>query len=421
MHGGDPDLFGPSLPAVAADLAMAVQLSVATVFIVAVGLTAACSDTPAFEDEGFVVRDSAGIEIVESTSPVWSAARSVEAEPVLRIGREEEGPYQFAVVGQALFLQDGSIAIAEGRAQEVRVFGPDGSHEQTLGRRGEGPGEFMGLSWVLEYSEDSIAAYDWSLRRTTVFHRPSGRSRNVVHQLEGNFAVFGRTWDGPFLLYSPGSGYRPDLPPGLQWVFTDIVTVDPADGSPRVIGQLPQREQLVEPDGNTGRVIPGRYAIQAVAHDGFYWATPDRYEIDFFDVDGVKRRQIRRPVEPPPVRQDEIDAYIEAELERVRRFEGEDAVPRYRRSLEEASYGESAPLFAVAFVDGDHRLWVSGPAWPDFQAPPSSWSVFSEAGVWLGDVAAPPGLMLFDSRGDEVLGVWRDDFGVPYVQVHRLR
>ena len=188
----------------------------AVALAVGVGLTAACSGTPAGDTEGSLVRDSAGIEIVESTSPEWSAPRSVEVEPVLRIGREEEGPYQFAVVGRALFLQDGGIAIAEGRAQEVRIFGAEGSHEQTLGRRGEGPGEFTGLSWVLEHSDDSIAAYDWSLRRTTVFHRPSGGSRNVVHQLEGNYAVFGRTRDGPFLLYSPGGGYRPDLPPGLR-------------------------------------------------------------------------------------------------------------------------------------------------------------------------------------------------------------
>lgn len=388
--------------------------------VVPVLLLAACSAGGDVESRTYVARDSAGVRIIESVLPEWPAPRAIEAEPLLRIGREEEGPYQLAFVARALLIEDGSIVVAEASAQEVRIFDSDGRHVTTLGRRGEGPGEFSGIGDVFAYSDDSLAVYDGRLRRTTIFDRESGAYRTVANQIEGNYAVFGRAGDGPLLLYSPGSGYRPDLPAGLQWVLTDIVAVDPFDGSYRVIAQLPQREQFVEPGGDTRPVIPGRYAIHAAADGGFYWGTPDRYEIGFFDVEGVKRRALRRPIEPRRVQQDDIDAYVEAQLDRVRRFEGEAALPRYRRSYEEASYGELVPLFGVAFVDRNQRLWVSGPVWPDVQGPPLEWTVFSEEGMWLGDLRAPDQLMVFDSRGDLVLGVWTDELGVPHVQLHRI-
>lgn len=48
------------------------------------------------------------------------------------------------------------------------------------------------------------------------------------------------------------------------------------------------------------------------------------------------------------------------------------------------------------------------------------WSVFSEEGVWLGDVATPEGVWLRDARDEVVLGIWTDELGVEYVQLHRL-
>jgi hypothetical protein len=157
-----------------------------------------------------------------------------------------------------------------------------------------------------------------------------------------------------------------------------------------------------------------------VADDGFYWATPEGYEIRFHDGTGALRRILRRPVEPTPVESAMIREHIDRELERVRRFAGEEAVPAARARLEGATFGEHVPLFSKAFVDRDQRLWVAGSMWPALAGPAGVWSVFSPEGVWLGDVEAPDGLDLLDSRDDLVLGVWRDALDVPYVQLHRL-
>jgi hypothetical protein len=169
-------------------------------------------------------------------------------------------------------------------------------------------------------------------------------------------------------------------------------------------------------------MLPG-VSIKAVAEDGFYWATSDRYEISFYDTEGKVRRILRRPVHPRAIDESMKVEYEAAILARVRRTEGEEAVPRYARNFADASYKETLPLFGSAFVDGDQRLWVS--EWPfpttsSSQPPPRRWSAFSPEGIWLGDLEAPDGLRILDSRGDIVLGIWRDDLDVQYIQLHHL-
>lgn len=368
----------------------------------------------------YTVSDSSGVTIVETAAPTWGEPLVIDAEPRIRIGREEAGPYQLGFVPRGTFLEDGRIAILEARTQEIRIFDRSGAHIRTLGGPGEGPGEFGGIGSIFSYPGDSVAAFDGRLYRTTIFSVSSGRARVIPNPVEGNYGVFGVLDDGPFLLYSPGGGYRPDLDEGLQWVFTDIVAMDRDDGSGRVIAHLPDRLRRVDADGNAPMPQPLQYAVQAVGSDGFYWATSDRYEIGFYDGDGRLRRLIRRPVAPTPLEPSMIERFIEARLERVREREGEDAIARHRRMYEEERFNEHLPLFQAAFVDGEGRLWLGSAEWPEARYS-RSWSLFDADGLWLGDVAAPEGVNVVDATTDLVLGIWRDDFDVPYVQLHRLR
>ena len=359
----------------------------------------------------------AGVEIVESQFPIWSEPRRLSESPLVTIGSEEEGPTQFAFIFQGLFLSDDRLGVADLSTNEFRVFTLDGEHVSTFGGTGEGPGEFRNMA-LYRHGPDSVVLYDHRLRRATILDPETGEYQAQANPIEGNFQVFGSDGStGGLLLYNPGAGYRPDLEAGRQWDTTSVFTLR-GDAAVEVT-RLPSREQVVLADGNTEPLVPAGGSFQVATDGGFYWATTDRYEIKFFDSTGTLTLVIQRPVEPEPVTDEAIAAYVEQQLERVRRTEGEERVPDYRRRYEEGEFGTTVPLFGPAFVDRDGRLWVGGTGWPSgsLDAP---WSVFRSDGVWLGDVVPPTGVQLVDASGELVLGIRRDEMDVPSVVVYSL-
>ncbi len=388
-------------------------------------LTAACGGRENATTTSTTV-DSAGVTIVTSAESAWGArGMSVDTNPVLRLGAEEAGPYQFSFIPSARLLEDGGVAVVEMSANEIRLFDAEGKHFRSVGRRGQGPGEFQVISGPFPKSGDSLVAYDQIARRVTIFALADGEARVVRSQAvpgtRGSYNATGAFGDGRLVLYNPGGGFRPDLQPGLQWVTTEVVVLDPADGTGHIIGRLPSRQQFVLPGGDTKPVVPAHGAIHAVAKDGFFWGTSDRYEMRFHDTAGTLRRILRRPVVPRPVTPAMIETWIEANLKEVREREGEAAVAKHRLSYEEWHFGDRVPLFDRAFVDGEGRLWVGSFDWPESQTAPRRWSIFAPNGAWLGDVDAPANLRIVDCRDDRVLGIWQEEGEAPFVQVHRVR
>jgi hypothetical protein len=381
-------------------------------------LAVAACDPAATTDGNHTVTDSAGIRIVVSHSPAWGDPRTIDPEPLLRIGGEE-GPYLFGALYRAILLPDGGIAAVEGMSREIRLFDTSGNHVRTFGGPGSGPGEFQVVTGLFEHAGDSIAAYDQLARRATVFPLGDGVPRVVRTADDQNLDLFGRLHDGAWLAYNPGQ-YRHGRPQGLQWDTTDVVAIDPRDGSTTVIVRLPGRERLIDAEGQDADYIGARFASQAAADSGFYWAIADHFEIAYHDASGALRRILRRPVQAPPLDDAMTAEWIEAQLAFVRQYEGDEAANARRTRFEASRRAERAPLFGPAFVDGDQRLWVSAATWPP-SGTPRTWSVFAPDGVWLGDVVAPDGVRLRDARGDTVLGIWQDELDVPWIQLHALR
>jgi hypothetical protein len=108
-----------------------------------------------------VVRDSAGVRIVENARPAWGEGEGWRSspEPLVDVGLAEgDAAYQFGRVAGALRLDDGRIVVADGQANELRWFDAAGRHLKTAGRKGGGPGEFDGLHALLRLPGDSVAA-----------------------------------------------------------------------------------------------------------------------------------------------------------------------------------------------------------------------------------------------------------------------
>ena len=123
-----------------------------------------------------IVRDSAGVRIVENTGPAWSEATRwrLSDESVLTIGAPEaETEYQLFGVRGLVRLLDGRIVLPNTGSQEIRWYDAQGVHVRSVGGEGEGPGEFTGLGWLGVLPGDSIIAYDARQRRLSLFD-PSG-------------------------------------------------------------------------------------------------------------------------------------------------------------------------------------------------------------------------------------------------------
>ena len=119
-----------------------------------------------------MVRDSAGVRIVESLRPPADSRLGwqIGAEPDVSIGAlEGEAPYLLDRVQGALTLADGRIVVRNVGSRDLRVFDASGSHLATWGGAGDGPGEFENLFGVGRWPGDSLIAWFAQGRRLSVF------------------------------------------------------------------------------------------------------------------------------------------------------------------------------------------------------------------------------------------------------------
>lgn len=110
------------------------------------------------------------------------AAWEVAAEPRIDIGdREDTDSVTFYRVDDARWhAARGLLVIADGGAQGIRVYAPDGELRARGGRRGQGPGEFTGRLALVDAPGDSVAVWDSGQGRWTMFNVLDGGMRNVT-------------------------------------------------------------------------------------------------------------------------------------------------------------------------------------------------------------------------------------------------
>jgi hypothetical protein len=133
-------------------------------------LLAACGAGPD-RSPTVVVRDSAGVRIVESKGAAWRTGEEwrVDSRPLLEIGQVDgDPPYQFFHVSGVELLPDGGVVVVDGGSAQLRRYGPDGRHLWSAGGRGAGPGEFQQPVYLGRYDDGSFAVWDRRLARLTV-------------------------------------------------------------------------------------------------------------------------------------------------------------------------------------------------------------------------------------------------------------
>lgn len=387
-------------------------------------LAAACAGERAEEGPAAAVTDSAGIEIVTVQRPSWTPGEewTVTGSPLLEIGRGEGDPAaQFSRIRGVLRLPDGRIVVAESSAAELRYFDADGRHVGTAGREGEGPGEFTFLSGV-EAVGDTVLAYDFMPSRVTRFDGHGaylddvsldpemGRPRSV-HPVEGGYLG---------VIQGVGSDLTEALSYSRREAFYRRFGADGTGGE--VLDRLPGQEYLSKSlrDGNTVMMMTttpliGHSASQAVVDGRLVAGTTDGFELRVYGVGGGLERLIRMPERDVPVTEEEWGEVMAEAME-----EAEE--PAQRTAVLDMAELRPAPELRPAYgrfvADAEGFVWVE-PFRPA-EGAPTPWLVVDPDGEVLGDVLLPEGFTPMDIGRDYVLGVIRDDFDVPFVQMFSL-
>lgn len=403
---------------------MSVALRVGTFAVGALTLvlSAGCGAADRAND-GVVVRDSAGVILVESHEAIWADGIGwrVEAEPALRIGTVEGSPEMqlFRVVG-ATRLPDGRIVIANAGSHELRLYDSSGGHLVSVGGEGEGPGEFRSLAALHRFGGDSLFAYDQRLDRLSVFDGGGHyvRSFTLEQVAEVGAHPLVPLGDDRLLAVTRSLFRAGDSETGLISDSAAILVFS-MDGAVRdTIGRFPTSERFIWTDGRMVMGVPYPFARTAMyeAGDGhIYFGWSGSYEIRAYSWDGLLERIVRRPGTERPVTSEDVTRFKEDVLAGSR---SEAYRQRLAGIYQEISVPEVLPALFALVVDTEGYLWVERYRRPGEVQ--HVWDVFEPSGRWIGALELPRGLKVFEIGRDYVLGLWRDDMEVEQVLLYRL-
>jgi hypothetical protein len=390
--------------------------------IAACGIALAVSACAEPATPAALVRDSAGVAIVESRSARWSDADRwhVDSVPALSIGSVGGVPEASlsGVVG-ALRLPSGEIAIADGTSRELRFFRDDGSFVRRFGRRGAGPGEFAAIQAIGSYG-DSVWAYDPTSQRLTVVGPNTDGFRTMsVGPSPSRLTLVDRSEDDSFvfvadILFDPSRGEMP--PAGRSRPNTVYLRVAPTGEIVDTLAQGIGAERIIRIGEKTIEVFRPMLSLtasHAVRGDDLVWGDQTSYELRMHGPDGGLRRILRRPDVDLSVDEAEYRTGVETRIA----ASPEPGRPGLRRFYEELPVPTTRPAYARLLVGPDGELWVQDSA---FNGEARSWHVFDPDGSWLGVVEMPAGFRPTQVLDDEIIGVWRDELEVECVRGYAL-
>jgi hypothetical protein len=384
---------------------------------------AACGAEPAaHEPPPFTVRDSAGVEFVESVRPRWRDGEEwrVAARPRLSIGVADGAQeYVFDRVAGAVRLSDGRIVIGDGTTSELRLYDVDGRFVRRFGRRGQGPGEFRRLAHVRRMPGDTIAGWDSGLGTFAYFDTTGAVLRTGRVDAARVMATIGLTRaterltplpDGSFVLDVQQRGNPPErgVPPGVVFrspvgfyrFHPDGTRVDSLGWRDGGIAQMYMKVggrdvYATVPVWSVAVVAAGGSPMRIVAGSG------DPYRIDEFDADGRLRRVLINLMPPVPIPDSVIEQASALYENRPEHRRVQAAMPR------QTHY----PAYRDLAIDSDGYVWV-----PRFGA---GTHVYDFDGSLLGSVDGVRGRIL-DIGRDYILVLTFDEHRVERVALHDL-
>ncbi len=394
--------------------------------LLACALGAGCE--PGEPGKRAVVRDSAGITIVENPSPDDSSAWDWWAidGPVVDIGGvDADEAHALFRVTDAHRRDDGVFVIANGGSAELRVFEADGSYRASWGRRGGGPGEFQSLSAILPAGGDSILAFDARERRFSVFAPDGGLVRDFRLGEAGSAGAIpiDRLDDGGFIAFALRILADPnEIPSGLQRGEAPVIRFTADGAATDTIGVFPGAERVIHVSARNGQIqsieVTGppyeRTTTHALCGDLVWVGTQDGPDIHGYGLDGTLRTIVRTGRSVGSITQRHIDAWIE----RGARALPEEGRVRYAEATRDMPHGGVVPAYGRLMCDRSGSLWVAD--YNDPLLPAGRWTVYDSAGRDLARIALPERFQPYEIGEDWILGREQDDLDIEHVRLYRI-
>ena len=364
-------------------------------------------------------RDSAGTLIVEASRPLWGdsdpARWILDPDPAVDLTLSGTGPdHEFYRVRGMVRLSDGSVAVADGGSNEVRLYSDYGGFRGSAGGEGEGPGEFDRI-WGLQRGRgDTLLALDQS-DLVTVFApnltfvasaRLAPFSEAIYDLDDGTMVVEAETMS--LEIYEGGGLVRR---PTVLWRF------DPEDARIDSIGETAGNEEHVvvsgEHQGQTGTLF-GK-GVHIATHGGkIYHGRADAMEVEELTAAGDLVRILRIRDFPLILTAEQIRVERRAMLD-------EESVSWWRDIVARVPAPPTRPAYDDIIADPTGALWLRPFRGRSELEGPETWQVIATDGMWLGGVEIPENFRVMDIGMDAVLGVRRDALDVEHPQVLRLR
>jgi hypothetical protein len=386
-------------------------------------LAAACARGESIRGS-HTVRDSAGVEIVESSRPAWGSVGSarISAEPDLTIGAVDgDTAYLFHGILGARRLSDGRFVVANRGTSELRFFDSNGRFSRQVGGEGDGPGEYRFMSLFWTRAGDTVVVAD---ARGLSILDPQGRFVRLIQPGPAGTGraaqLVGQLDDGTLLgIAFPRSAASPPGQPARNDVAFHLFR---ADGSHRdELTAVPGAEMW--PFEVAGSVMPRRvpfsaYPAWAVVGERIYITGGSEPEVQVWSAAGALDRLVRWSPASRTLTSEHITLYRDHVLRSVtdpsRRQQQERFLGAVRMPAQMPATGEVSAIL----VGDDGTMWVQAYRLP--WQPSSEWLVFSSDGAWLGSVPMRERFSPHQIGRDFVVGSWRDESGVEFVHLYRV-
>lgn len=386
-------------------------------------LTACGSGNATGDQRLFTSRDSAGIVIVEYSAEAFNMKAPFELAdaPAFRLGTIDGPPEsQFTRIRGGLRLDDGTFAILDRDANEVRLFDNHGTFLHSFGGAGDGPGEFRSAMYLVPGPDQTLLVWDSQKAELSTFRASGDYLETISFGSIRAISALLPLKNGEVL------GVLEETPRATIGHMQNIARIVRLQAD-RKIDQLATfagTEWELRQQGSGVEIIRRWYYPQlhiATTPAGFWISYGTGWELLRRGTDdGGIDRIVRFDRQLEPFSRSRVRELQEAQLAAASTPERRT---RIRQLHEDEQYPDYIPPIWELFADAVGRIWVAPTDFPGTNLPmglgraASQWLILDQQGLEVvGTITLPESRRPLYADEDGVLVVTADEMHVPYVE-----